>query len=269
MWGIAILLFTSFIFYGIYCLTGSIIIAIVLFTLYMMYLPGNSWWIRSSRFFQYARETHHRVKYVGPGVHLLSDISKPYCFGMHPHGPHAVAAIVGIGSNLNFTNVRVVTSTVLFWIPIVKEFIGWGNCVKADLNEMHNALKGGTSLALFPAGIRETPGLFPEKQRGNPLYVYPRKSFIRIAKDNNVPIVPVWIDGEYHTHTVYWPFLHFSQQCYKMFRYPFPLTTLGWCGTPLPKPVPLTFHVGNAIETTNKSVDELCKLFYSKLVELQ
>ena len=269
MWGVLAIINTICVLYGIYLLTGSIVIVLILCFIYMSYIPSNNWWIRGLWIFKYAKNVHHQVKYMGPGVALLSDDNNTYCFGMHPHGPHAVASIVGIAANLDFKNVRIVASTVLFWIPIVKEFMGWGNCLKATRSEMHRALHHGSSIALFPAGNRETVGLFPEEQKGNDLYIFPRSSFIEIAKANSVPIVPVWIDGEYYTYKTYWPFLRFSQYCYKKIRYPFPLISLGWYGSPIPKPVPMTFYVGNAINTTTHTIEELQDIFYTKLIELQ
>ena len=269
MWATVTVILISVCYYYVYLLTGNFIVTTLMYALYMMYLPGNNWAIRNSRFFRYAREVHHRVEYKGPGVDLLQEKKRPYCFAMHPHGAHAVSAIVGLASNSAFPNIRIVASSVLFWLPIVKEFMGWGNCIPAHRKNIIDTLQSKSSVALYPAGLRETAKLFPEEQQGNDQYIFQRTSFIHIAKSLNVPIVPIWINGEYYTHDVHWPFLRLSQYLYRKIRYPWPMITLGWYWGPLPKPVQITFNVGTAIETTDRSVEELESLFYSQLRELQ
>ena len=254
---------------------------------YYMYTPHRNRWIRDGRLWTYFRERHLTLTYSGKTA-LLKDASKARCYGMHPHGAHCVGAIA-MASDGRLEHIRIACTSVLFWLPVLKEFVSWGNAVPVVKDRMVETLKGGESVAVYPGAFNELPGAVfmrdacardpdnvhhkgwdakdPTEER---LFTYTaRKGFVRVAKEAGVPLVPVWVDGEYDLYNVYHPWPALQRRIYAWTKYPGPFYSAGWYGTWWPKPVSLTVHVGPEIATSDKSVDELHEAFYKALDKLK
>lgn len=202
--------------------------------------------------------SRHEIEYKGR-TDLLEDRTKARLFSFHPHGTHCISAIL-TQARPDLVNLRVAVASVLFWIPIVNMFVGWGNCLPATRYGMLDALRTGTSLVVYPGGLNEVPGAYflrdppeplpSEKER---LYTYNnRVGFIGVAQEAGVPVVPVWVEGEYDTYKVWFPFPRLSRLMYRVIGFPFPIVSSGHYGTFLPKPVKLVVHVGEPIDTTQR-----------------
>lgn len=228
-----------------------------LFAFFYMAIKWKRWdYFRSWRFWRYLESTVD-LKVCG-NPQLLQDDSRAYLFAFYPHGTHCVSACA-VSVMEETKHIRVACTTVLFWTPIINAFIGWGNALPADKRLMQHELHRGTSLIVYPGGISEIPnGDFlrePEyalkKDQDESQFTYNRRNgFIELAKNMSVPIVPVWVEGEYQLFTTWFPLKWLSKWCYKVFRYPWPMFSSGHYGTFLPKHVPMRIYVGLPQETT-------------------
>jgi hypothetical protein len=130
-----------------------------------------------------------------------------------------------------------------------------GNCVEATREEMRKALGAGDSLVLYPGGLRETPGLYPQAQRGDPYYFYGRDTFVPMAAVRGVPIVVVWCDGERDTYRTWFPLPSISQWLASTrARFPWPMLSFGRWYSFLPRSVPLVLYVSEPIETEGRPI---------------
>jgi 1-acyl-sn-glycerol-3-phosphate acyltransferase len=237
--------------------------AITLFLLYMLYVP-KKWDALRSRLpmFTWLRNTHCQLSYAG-NVEVLADKNVPRLFVFYPHGVHCVGATL-IGSDPFMSHLRIACSSVLFWLPIVKDFGGWAGAFPCNRKDIEAMLKSKQSVILYPGGMNEIPGatyLQSEKRR---------TGFIKVAMELGVDIVPCWVDGENDLYDVYHPFPALQHWCYKKFRYPWPLISWGWKWVPfLPKSKKLTVHVGDPIKTQStgdiEKYDEMCQTILHQL----
>lgn len=238
-------------------------VAVCVLTIYMLYLPVKRDSLRKwMPMFPWLRNTHCKLSYSGR-VDVLSDRDTPRLFVFRPHGLHCVGACL-IGSDPFMSHLRIACSSVLFWLPIVKEFVGWAGAFPCHGEDIRAMLKSKQSVVLYPGGLNEIPG-------ATYLQTYKRRTgFIKIAMELGVDIVPCWVDGENELYDVYHPFPTLQHWCYRQFRYPWPLISWGWRWVPfLPKSNPLTVIVGDPI-TTHPSgsievYDEQCQQFYNKI----
>jgi hypothetical protein len=96
-------------------------------------------------------------------------------------------------------NIRTLAATVLFRLPLVREFALWTGCIDASRAVASKALRAGRSILVLPGGEAEQIRTVHGKEK---LYLNKRKGFIKIALRNGVPIVPVYVFGAsdyYHT----------------------------------------------------------------------
>jgi 1-acyl-sn-glycerol-3-phosphate acyltransferase len=221
--------------------------ALLLVVAYTLYSP-TVWHElrRMNTMFSWLRTKHCNLSYTG-NVRLLHE-QKARIFVLHPHGVHCVGAVL-LSSDPALTHVRVAGTSILFWLPLIKEFCVWGNAVPCDRKSLQTQLKNNTPVMLYPGGLNEIPGAHFLRQNDEELHLS-RTGFIALAMAQEVEIVPCWVDGETELYTVYHPWPALQQLCYRFFRYPWPLFSWGWHWVPfLPKSKTLTIHVGTAIPT--------------------
>lgn len=219
-------------------LLGSLV-----FAAYMIYLPAKRDSMRRwMPVFPWLRKTQCKLSYEGR-VDLLSDKATPRIFAFHPHGVHCVGACL-LGSDPDMAHLRIACSSVVFWVPIVKEFAAWAGAFPCHANDIRAMLKSKQPVVIYPNGLREIPGA-DYLQDGKE-----RLGFLRIAMENGVDIVPCWVDGEGDLYDVWHPWPALQKFCYSVFRYPWPLVSWGWRWVPfLPKAKKVTIRVGEPIPT--------------------
>lgn len=218
-------------------------LAALLFIFYMSYLPQKRDSVRRwMPVFPWLRTQHCRLTYEGR-LDVLGGESKARIFVFHPHGVHCVGATL-LGSDPTMTHLRIACSSVLFWVPIVKEFAGWSGAFPCHADNIREMLKSNQPIVLYPGGLSEIPGadyLRPSK---------PRIGFLRIAMELGVDVVPCWVDGENDLYDVLHPLPWLQKLSYQLFRYPWPLISWGWKWVPfLPKAKKVTIRVGDPIAT--------------------
>lgn len=238
-------------------------IAIPVLIVYMFYLPKKRDSVREwMPMFRWLRTTHCPLTYAGR-VDVLAEKTTPRIFVFHPHGLHCVGASL-IGSDPFMSHLRIACSSVLFWLPIVKELVAWAGAFPCNRDDIKAMLKSNQPVILYPGGMNEIPG-------ATYLQSYNRRTgFIKLAMELGVDIVPCWVDGENELYDVYHPFPRLQHWCYRKFRYPWPVLSWGWRWVPfLPKSNKLTVYVGDPIKTQStgniETYDEMCQTILHQL----
>ena len=137
---------------------------------------------------------------AAPPSELVEAEKKPnaqFMFAVFPHGTQADFRILMDGMLLDvFPNIaekcRVLAATVLFRIPIVREFALWTGCVDARRSVAESLLDSGRSVIVLPGGMAEQI----RTTRGKEIvYMQKRKGFLKLSMRKGVPVVPVYVFG--------------------------------------------------------------------------
>jgi len=207
--------------------------------------------------------------------HVVSDA--PIMYAVAPHSMHAEHLIMGMCLNPLFDSVSVICTSLLFWIPIVRECTALAGSVPANTVDIMEQLEEHKrSVAIVPEGLRGTlhgPGHGTLKVlRGIKDECAPRRGFVRCAftaKGGPVPIVPVYVHGCEQLYNVWMPWLWMQKLTLKRFYYPWPMIYLGWWGTFWPKRCKLTFCFGAPIvPSKTDSVETVHERFCEAMEQL-
>jgi len=126
-----------------------------------------------------------------------------YVFALFPHGTASDYRILMDGRIAGILpqiggNYRVLTASILFRLPLLRELALWTRCVDARRSVAHGILNNDDELS-SPLSIMVVPGGEAEQIRTEhgkeTVYLSRRKGFIRIALLHNVPVVPVYVFG--------------------------------------------------------------------------
>ena len=112
-----------------------------------------------------------------------------------PHGLYPFSgACASIASMREvFPRMRVAAASVAFRVPVIRQLMGWINALPADAAAIRRALQEGDSICLFPGGVAEM--VRTDGHREN-LLLRSRKGVVRLAMENKVPLVPVYVFGQ-------------------------------------------------------------------------
>ena len=179
--------------------------------------------------------------------------------------PHGILCCGMVVYHFRVKHTIFAVAPVLFHIPIFGWLArSWG-LIPASENMVKKALLEGYSVILVAGGVEE---LIAHQQRS--LYIKNRFGYLRIARDMKVPLVPVWVDGEFDTfYSPSLPFLQLRQQLCKylgvgiMFPWLF-----GWRGIWLPKRIPLRVRFGAPLDSSGVELTELKYRYHSSLHQL-
>lgn len=232
--------------------------------LYMMYnLPENEWF-KTLWFWEYLRNDYFSYKVEGEQKQ-----DKQIMYAVFPHGVYAAGAAFYFTLNPKYNlNTKTIATSLLFWIPIVRECASLAGVVPANTKEIIDELDKGNNVLLLPEGLR---GLL---HRDDPCTVLKkRKGFIRCAvtsaNSENIAIVPVYIKGGNELYNVFFPWRWAQGKLLSKFYYPWPVLCWGawWCPF-FPKSKQLTVCFGEPIDVYGKSVNEIHSKFMIQANEL-
>lgn len=167
-----------------------------------------------------------------------------------------------------YHKIRVLTASVLFYIPLVREVALWTGCVDAGRKSAKLNLEKGNSLLILPGGEQEQ--LLTEYGK-EIVYLKRRKGFIKLALQHKVPVVPVYVFGA--SDLFYTSKLFFRPRFWLVNRFgiciPF---CRGLYGSlcPLPKKISIVFGAPKMYEMkgdspTENEVDEAHDQFMKEL----
>ncbi|KAI3386618.1 hypothetical protein SNEBB_008750 [Seison nebaliae] len=144
----------------------------------------------------------HIVDYFPIDINLVEElnIDKHYIFACHPHGILCFAPFVHFATDATKFHklypkipTHLVTLRCYFNFPLLREYMLSGGIISSTRNAINCVLKKKESIALIIGGARESLEANPKSTN---LAIKHRTGFIRIAIENNVPIVPVFSFGE-------------------------------------------------------------------------
>jgi 1-acyl-sn-glycerol-3-phosphate acyltransferase len=175
-----------------------------------------------------------------------------------PHGMFSVTTIVGFA--LTHHDVVVMASSLLFWIPLVRELVSLTGAVPAGRRTLREALDAGRDVVITPEGLRsvlhhgERHAGTRRILHGIPNECGPRTQFIQCALDSSnaarVELVPVYAPAEWDMYRVADAPRWLRTIFLKVPHLQYPWPTLAWGHWLLgfwPRAVPLTLHYGRPI----------------------
>ena len=116
----------------------------------------------------------------------------------HPHGLFSMAPFLHWAAEVtewpeNTRKIHIAVHSIFFKIPFVKELMESYGAIEATEAEIRRVLQTGDSVALLTGGIEELNKTESGKMN---IVLKKRKGFLRIARDLEIPIVPVLTFGE-------------------------------------------------------------------------
>lgn len=265
---------------------------VFLFGLYFMFLNFSQF--NAFKFWygwSYIRNTHFSLKTyeIDTNETILIEVEthwkpphqygKQILYAVCPHGVYAEVVIFCFTLNRVFEEVTTIATSLLFWIPILREFACIAGAMPANTSTICSQLDHGKSIILLPEGLRGV--LHPHGTinvlRGIPGENEPRKGFIRCAlsskNHNNLFIVPVYTKGVNDLYQLYLPFPWLQKRLLSNFYYPFPLISIGWYGTFFPKSKQIKICYGRKISLVDsfghlKEVDQIHEEYCQNVEEL-
>jgi Diacylglycerol acyltransferase len=145
------------------------------------------------------------ASYFNARLHKTVDLppTKSYIFGFHPHGVVAFGGFLAFGTHaLGFSrlfpgiDVRVLTLTVNFRAPFLREYLLLHGTGSVDRHSCLNMLRHGKSIMIVIGGGKES---LYSKPRSAELVLKRRKGFVKIALQTGASLVPVYSFGETDT----------------------------------------------------------------------
>lgn len=215
--------------------------------------------------------SHDIEKNLQDSFHLLGLDrlpESPALFLCHPHGLIGYSWMLHLCYGIHSwpkdkPKPLVAIHSILFRIPLVRDVLEQFRCIEAKEDIIKDYLKKGISVAIVTGGIEE---MIYNGEETVKLVLKKRKGYARIAKEVNVPIVPMFTVGENELfpNESFWVWKLFAQWIHKYTRIYVPLPS--WTSMkqwvrilrkPLEKPIE-TFVLG-VIETKQKDESKIRK----------
>jgi 1-acyl-sn-glycerol-3-phosphate acyltransferase len=232
--------------------------------LYLQWVPRESEYFRSHWCWEWFRKSYFSFQLHDPhGV--FADKTTQYIVAIHPHGVYPAALDVLFAVNPEMMRFKAVATSILFKIPLLKEFAGLAGAIPANRSDILTALSCKDSIVLAPGGIRET------FCTGNE--VVKRQGFLKIAHFTKVPVVPIWSPQEEQLYSVYFPWPWAQKKLLSAFYYPFFILSWGnpWVPFFWKRPSkPMDVYVGKVLHPEHYSTaQDLQDAFYREIETLQ
>ena len=122
-----------------------------------------------------------------------------FIFACFPHGCGAEFRILMEGimqkimpNIIKKNNLRTLTASILFQIPLVRESAIWTGCIDANRKTAEKSLERGRSLLILPGGEAEQLLTTHGQEK---VYLNSRKGFIKLAMRKQISVVPMYVFG--------------------------------------------------------------------------
>ena len=191
----------------------------------------------------------------------------------HPHGLYGLTWFIHFASQLSewpyHQRPVLAVHSVFFQIPILRELFIHHNCIEATEEQIQTALKKGQSVALLVGGVEE---LLLTQAGSLQLVIKKREGFVRIAKEMNVPLIPLVSPNENDLFTLMsggW--IQWIQEIlYKQFHLALPIPSLqnlrSWLQlTVQPFSKPVVTYVLEPVHPDGKSLKDIKSEYMQRL----
>jgi 1-acyl-sn-glycerol-3-phosphate acyltransferase len=228
---------------------------------------GRHWPAFSKSFILFRAMRRHLGIHIHPLPSALKQAEEQpnarFVFAMFPHAVWSDyhVAMDGLWQSIFpniYQNIRTLTASVLFRVPVIRELGLWTSGIDASRKIAEKALDRGRTILVRPGGEAEQ---LRTNQGREIVYLKNRKGFIRLAMRNNVPVVPCYVFGASDYHYTWHGFFKPREWLQKKFGVCVPLA-LGYCFSLCPFPVKTTVVFGEPLlletkETGNPSPSEV------------
>ncbi len=166
-------------------------------------------------------------------------------YAVVPHGIYAEGSTFYFVLNGLYDGVVVFATSLLFWLPLCREFASLVGAQPATSECIGAALDAGQSILILPEGMRGALHV------GDPLEVLRKRRRLGFVKQalasknaSTLVIVPVYIAGVERLYDTWLPWPWLQHKLLDRFYYPWPILNFGWYGTFWPKRAPLSVRFG-------------------------
>lgn len=187
-------------------------------------------------------------------IDRVGTLPTPHLITSHPHGVLCTGVLFAVHLRKNSNTVFAV-SQWLIAIPVIGWLAAQIGCIPASEESIRRALQS-CSVILVPGGVPELVCNEPYTRR---------HGFLRIARDANVPILPIKTLGTYFT-VIDAPFKRVRRWIAKTYGIPIMLPVLGWYGTWIPKRRPIKLDVKKPFHVDSDDI-EMERVRYYQLLE--
>ena len=245
---------------------------------YLSPLLPRADWLRHARVWEWLRTNHNPVRWVrADGSELQKmpheETGPPVMYAIAPHSVYAEHVTLAMALHPVFSEVRVICTSLLFWIPMARECAAMAGCVRGNMADIMRELDAGHSVASVPEGLRGRlyPGESVRVLRGIEGESGPRLGFVRAAITalKGCRLIPVYVRGTEQLYDVWLPWPWFQRLMLRRFMYPWPVLHVGWMGTFWPKAGALEFVVGAEVPTKGRDVETVHQEFCSRMEEIR
>ncbi len=137
------------------------------------------------------------------GTNHIESLNKPAIYGFHPHGLASITRTLfcsNQATQLYQTQLKDAyhaAHSLLFKVPILRELLLLGGAIPVSESYIRHYLSKGHSITITPGGAREMKYTQDKYHKnGETYYLIPRKGIARIAEDMNIPMIPIYTEGE-------------------------------------------------------------------------
>jgi hypothetical protein len=234
-------------------------------------------WFRNLWLWEVIRTSYFAYTIHGPGAKLMKrEMSEVKVAGVsgiaggaplnklmwavYPHGIFPWTAIFHWALNPRFKDTIPCMHGLVMKIPLIRDMAGWCGATSVSSDDMITALNTTGRVIMCPDGIAGMAMKGRELKK--------RRGFLRIAKETNTYVVPVWIPEERSYYRMWMPL---GRTLEPWLRYPIPLFVWGMLLFPLmPRMIQTRIYVGSSIHmNATKSVEQGYIEFYQAIEDLQ
>lgn len=232
---------------AIYHLPSKASIGVISILVTLMFLPvdlNSAFGKKLATFIARAAPTYFPIKFIYED-HGALDPKKAFIIALEPHHilPISAIALSPLSGYFPLTNMRILGSSALEYVPFVRHIWRWLSMASATRSQFVKLLGSGTSCVIIPGGLQESLLMNHSKEV---VFLKRRLGFVRLAVENNVPLVPIFAFGQRDVYHFWFPRGAFHTALSRKIMF-VPMLFWGRWGSPIPFQKEMTLVVGKPV----------------------